>query len=280
MNIIFMFFVGLSRLLQFDTGGILYGPDILLTCSIPYFISSRANLITDRWTTRVVLLIGVWFIGAFISDIYDATPAEDFLRGWSKIVFFCTDLIGLILLTKRDYRLLVSFTLGLCCSYLIEVELFPNQLMQEEPWKFGYSQGLTPIVVVLASTSFVRSRFSLMGSATLLLGIAVINLAFNFRSMFAISSLVGLLCLVKAVIDMRPERRARFNPVSFTVLMLGVWLASSGLITVYSEAASSGILGIEAQEKYVYQTSGDLNLLQAGRTDLLCRRKQLQTPPY
>jgi hypothetical protein len=224
-------------------------------------------------------LIGFWFVGALISDIYRATPVEDSVRGWSKIIFFCTDLTGLILLTKRDYRLLISFILGLSCSFLIEVSLFPNEFMQLDPWKFGYSMGLTPIVAVIASTNFVRHRFGLVGSATLFLVISATNLAFNFRSMFALSAAAGILCLVKAFIDIRPKRRARFNPVTFTVLMLGGWLASSGLIAVYSEAASSGILGIEAKEKYQYQTSGDLYLLQAGRNESLVSVQAIADSP-
>src|ERR1700730_15841649 len=107
MNVIF--FVGLARLLHFQIGGILYGPDILLAGSVLLFISSRAKLLDERRTIGVFMLIGFWFIGALISDIYSATPAEDFLRGWSKIIFFWMGLSGLLLLAKRDYRLLVSF---------------------------------------------------------------------------------------------------------------------------------------------------------------------------
>jgi hypothetical protein len=76
-----------------------------------------------------------------------------------------------------------------------------------------------PLAAVVASAQVVKQRFGMFGEVVPLLVMALLNLAFNFRGMFAVAAGTALLCILKGLLD---AWRARVSPVAFAVIHWGL----------------------------------------------------------
>jgi hypothetical protein len=279
MTALMLMLAGLSRAIKFNLIGVLFGADILLSIAIPFHYANILRVLRSRHTRMIFILMALWFFGAVLTDVYRGTVPEDYSRGWAKIIFFAMSLLSLLLVTRYDIAKLASFFAGIAFSLILEVYAFPSDLMLLDTWKFGYSQGITPLVVIIAcSTPFYRA-FGLTGATVALFSIGTVNLLFNFRSMFGMAVAAGLMCMVKATLDLRPVMRERLSLSSFSALLLLGALSAWGITSMYAGAASSGLLGLEAKEKYEFQSKGDLGLLLSGRVESLVSTRAIADSP-
>jgi hypothetical protein len=173
------------------------------------------------------------------------------------------------------------FMAGVAFALLIEPSFFPKESLLEfdSAWKFSYAPALTTLAAMAGLTVFSRRLFGAMSEWAPLAVLGVLNLAFDYRSMFGIAMAAVTFGMLKHAIDLRPQLRAKFTPASFAVL-IGVGLFfSQGLIAVYATAAENGWLGLDARDKYFAQTSGGLGLLQAGRAEQLVSVQAIADSP-
>jgi O-antigen ligase len=135
------------------------------------------------------------------------------------------------------------------------------------------------LAALLGMTILARRLFGSMGKWLPLALLGIANLAFNYRSMFGIAMAAVAFGMLKDVIDLRPQLRAKITPAFFVVLVGGGLAFSQGMIAVYETAADNGWLGLEARDKYLAQTSGDLSLLQSGRAESLVSTQAIADSP-
>lgn len=278
---IFLFCVGLSRLVMFNVGGELFLADILLTASF-VLLMGRGKKYLLRGPCKLLLALGaLWMLNALITDIYRGTPFEDWSRGWAKIIFFFLDLAGIILLTELKFIRITAFIVGIAFSFLIEPELFPKEYLIGflPAWKFAYSPALTTLAALVGASTLVRRSFGVLGEALPLAILGILNLFFNFRSMFGIAMAAVVFGLLKRVIDSRPQLRAKVRPLSFLVLICAGVALSQGLVLAYTTAAGSGWLGADAQDKFLSQSSGNLSLILSGRAESLVSTQAIMDSP-
>ena len=157
---------------------------------------------------------------------------------------------------------------------LISTVFFPNEFVSSNlfdpiSWKFGLGPILTSLAAFIGALAFTRRRLGSLGVAGPLMLMAAINLALNARSQFGLAAAAALFCILKVMIDALPGLRSRFSIPAFIILLgLGIGV-SQILIEIYEMAAKSGVLGMEALDKYQMQSGQGLNLLQAGRIESL-----------
>jgi O-antigen ligase len=274
-----MFVVGASIVIDIPLVGRLMGPDLLCTVGLSLALLSRRYHSFGRDAQWFFLMFGLWFASAIITDIVRQTEFADFVRGWAKIVFFAITFAFSYLASRTTLSPIVYFYVGLQFGSLAQQIVSPSAFFVDEPWKFGYGPPVTILVLTLISTRAFVDRFKVVGQLACLAAIAIANLAGNTRSVFGI--LVVTAGLVWAGLKHGRFRWQRPLPKwAFIALLACGIVLSQGVVSAYELAASSGLLGQAALEKYESQSQGSLSILQSGRTESLVSIQAIQDSPF
>ena len=264
----FAFVLPATSFLQVDIIGQLYGPDILLICSFPFLMSIRSSMLAQKKIKTVFVLLAFWFLGAVITDVVRETPPEDIARGWSKILVFAINLAAAYLLIANKFNRIVLYLAGIAVGSLLTAQLNPSIYAGDEPWKFGYGFGVTLIAIVAAESRVARQLFGRGITFFLVLSVGVVNLTENYRSMFGIVVAAGAFGALKWFLDSGNSKGNMTLGTFATICLIGV-ISAQGIIEIYSWVASSGVLGLEAKDKYEAQNTDSLGVLLGGRAELL-----------
>ena len=283
---IFVFLVGLVSTIKVKFGGDLFATDLALAAALPFLIG-RGRAPVFKGAAAVILAAGLlWLFNQIITDIYRETPFDDWSRGWAKISFFLSDFCALLLLLELRFDRILALISGAACALILATLFYPNDFQIEVggdfaggPWKFGFAPGLTTLAAIFGATAISRRMLGVVGEFVPLALLGIVNLAFNYRSMFAFAFAAASFGLLRRVVAARRDLRARITPISFG-LLLGVGVVfAQGLTGIYSSAAENGWLGLDAKQKYEIQTSGTLNLLQSGRVEFLVSTQAIADAP-
>lgn len=242
--------------------------EILLTGVLPfiYFLKSSARLNRSTPLTRqFYIFVALWFLGALITDAIRLTAFEDFARGWSKILFFIINFTSISFLINRDRQRAVLFILLLSAASAVRlrmdidgsglgVDIFGSA------WKFGYGQ-LFAEATLLLSAFLVSNSFTRLAGMSLPFLAAFINILLNARNLFGITALSGLAVMLTA------SRRRAVSPGFLAAMGIAGLFVAWALVSAYSYAASAGMLGVDAKDKYEMQASGSLGILLGGRSE-------------
>lgn len=245
--------------------------EILMLAMLPWLWGIRDRPALPRWF--VVLWAG-WLLSQIMTDVVIGSAFADYTRGWSAIVFTFTDFAAILVLvsTPRRARL---FALGLAAGGALGYVFVPNAYASGDPWKWAFA---LPIGLLLAAglsgTTGARFRWLSVGT---FVAFGIVNLALGFRSLGGVSLLTAGY-LVLSVVAGHPERASTasmFRAVAgLCFLAVAVW----GTLQVYDAAASQGLLGADAQAKYLNQ-SGSLGVLIGGRSEVLVSSQAIIDSP-
>jgi O-antigen ligase len=95
-----------------------------------------------------------------------------------------------------------------------------------------------------------------------------------FAILLAVAAIVALGEFFRILLRGRPIPKLLFM---FTLLGCGIFY--EGVVAIYTTAASSGMLGTEAREKFELQTEGGLGVLLGGRSELLVSTQAIADSP-
>jgi hypothetical protein len=268
------------RFVEFNLGGSLYLTDLLLLILFAGMVACRREsraLLRQRLPRIFIVLAFLWLGAQVATDIVRHTPLGDFARGWSKIILTVTHFSVLYVLLHGQLRRIKTYAWGLVVGGVLAFLITPGAAGRAYPWKFGFSYPVTVAVFLLAS----RCKESSFGPSILAAGMGVLNIGLGSRS-------TGALCLLAAVylvwraIWLRRERRSPSklkmkNVIAVAaVLLLGCW----GAVSAYEYAASTGLLGRDAQDLYALQSSGDYGMLIGGRSEILIGLEAAYDSPW
>lgn len=235
--------------------------EILLFAMLPWLWSARDRLPLPRWFA--VLWAG-WLLGQIVTDFVVGSAFEDFARGWAAIVFTLTDFAAILILvsTPRRARL---FVLGLALGGVFGYFFVPNLYAAGDPWKWAFAgpAGLALAAGLSGSTGARRPWLTVAAFAAF----GVLNLYLGFRSLGGVSLMTAGYLILSAIVGRRPVAPKR------TVLRAAfglafVAIATVGTLKLYDAAASAGLLGADARDKYESQ-SGEFGVLLGGRSEIL-----------
>lgn len=219
----------------------------------------------------------LWWLGAFASDFYNDSVFEDYVRGWAKIGFFVLNFTALRWLIGNDRGRIVFFVymLAIAAALRLALGLVSDELADEmlgNAWKFGYGQ-LFSMTTLLISALLLNFAWSRPLGIAAPFGAAAVALLLNARNLTGLTALAGLMAALTAG-RRRPLSLAHLIGIGAAALVAGLLV-----INVYQYAAGEGLLGREAQDKYLNQTEGDLNFLLAGRTESLASTQAIMDAP-
>lgn len=274
-----LFVVGASCAIDVPIMGRVMGPDLLCAIGLLYFMATPKACNFGKDAVLFFAMLALWFLGAFLSDVIMETPAEDLVRGWSKILFLGVTFAYVYLATEGKLFRLVAFNMGLCLGLLFTgVFASLDEHFSVDPWKFGYGPLITIVLIVTISTWRFRGVLRAWGSVGAIIIVAGLNLAGNSRSVFAILMAVAAIVTFGEVLEMVLRGR-RMPKVLFAIVLLGGGIVYQGVITIYAAAASSGMLGPEAFEKFELQSQSDSGLLLGGRAESLVSTRAIADSP-
>ncbi len=264
------FLVGSVGFLEFQLIGRVFGTEVLLLLGLIYLLTRNTKSLQEPRTRTILLLAVVWLIGQIATDLYRHSIPEDYLRGWSNIVFFALDFVALSLLLRTDRRILL-YTAGYILSTLLKYYVVPDPEVAKDPWKWGLAVPCTLTLVLLATQQTAGEKKQL---ATILLLIgSALNVSFNYRSLALIC--FATMCLVvlgaRGTVPLRPFQLA----MGFGTVALGLWCFQQ----VYVYAVLSGALGREALQKHESQSAGELGLILGGRSEILASVRAIVDSP-
>ncbi len=251
--------------------------DVLLAVVLPLAITRIARVGCSPPAKQFYIFAGIWFVGAVATDVIRHTPAEDIARGWSKIVFFIVNFTSINFLVDAKRRRLIAFIALLAVAAAVRLRMGVDEFgfgveSFGGAWKFGYG-------LLLAEAALLVSAFLLSYPLTRLAGMslpfadAAINVALNARNLFGLTALSALALVLTA--GRRRALSPRFVATMGAAALIGGW----GLISIYGYAASSGLMGIDAKDKYELQASGSLGILLGGRRESLASTQAILDSP-
>lgn len=241
--------------------GRLIGTEIVMLAMLPWLWSARDRLAMPRWF--VVLWAG-WLLGQILTDIVVETAFEDYARGWAAIVFTFTNFAAILVLasTPRRARL---FALGLATAGVFGYLFVPNVYAAFDPWKWAFA---LPVGLALAAglSGTVGAKLPWLTVAAFA-AFGALNLFLGFRSLGGVGLLTAGYLAIGSIMGRRQTTASR------SVLRAGVGMAilavaMVGMLQLYDAAVSEGLLGTDAQAKYLEQ-SGALGVLVGGRSEVL-----------
>lgn len=251
--------------------------ELLLAVALPFMTLVAGNKRIGPIGRQFYLFAALWFLGALVTDFIRQTPFEDLARGWSKIFFFVLNFTSIYLLVNGKRQRIVGF---ICLAFVasairLRMNIDDAGIGDEvfgAGWKFGYGQ-------LVAAASFSLSAILVANPITRLAGLslpfvdAAINLALNARNMFGLTVLSGLVFALTA------GRRRALSPTFLAIIGISGVVAIWATVSVYGYAASSGLMGVEAKEKYDFQTSGGLGVLLGGRSEAIASTQAIIDSP-
>lgn len=257
----------------------LTGAELLTLASLPYGLWRLPRVRLSPPEVQFFLVLALWMGGAVVSDLYRGTPADDVMRGWSKIAFVGINFLFMATVVGKDLRRVTVF---IFCLYLASVIRLAAGISDENgglgtdvfgtAWKFGYGQFWT-LCCLLMSAGLLTSPFTRLFGMGLPAAAALVNLLLNARNLFGISAVAAAATIMTAN-QKRGLSRTAIGVIALCFLVLG-----PSLVAVYGYAAEAGYLGDQAREKYELQNSGELGLLLGGRQESLASTQAILDSP-
>lgn len=253
--------VGLPLGLDLELVGRVTGTELVLLALLPVLLlHGRIPALTGPIRTLIGLAL-VWLAAQFVSDIVNETGADNMARGAARALVTAFLLLGFFALAGDRLRNLRAIHVAFAVGLLVGARVNPSDYFEADGWKFGYGGGTTMLVVAGAGLAWAWGMRSVAIGVCVLAGI--LNLFLGYRSMAGMAVMTGLLLGLSALLGARARRTSTLQVVViFAVLGAG----GAGVIELYAEAAQSGLLGLEEQEKYMWQVD-ERGVLLSGRAE-------------
>jgi hypothetical protein len=257
--------------IEFTTVGRLILTEILLLVMLPWLWSARDRPPLPRW---FVALWAGWLLGQIVTDLVVGSAFEDFARGWAAIALTITDFAAIQILasTPRRARL---FALGLASGGVLSYLFVPNAYAAGDPWKWAFA---LPVGLILAAalSGRVGARLPWLPAGAFA-AFGILNLFLGYRSLGGVSLIAAGYLVLGAMAGRRRVTRGRSIARAGVGLAL-LAVAVAGTLQLYDTAVSQGLLGYDAQAKYIGQ-SGTLGVLIGGRPEALVSTQAIIDSP-
>lgn len=205
---------GYVSVLYIEAMGQLYWTELVLPLVAVAVAGSRwpeellQNLRFKVLTTFLLLML----VGYIVSDMAAGATPENYLRGWSRVVFLATDVLALTVIYHRNRWSLWWFWLG-TAFYGLQVAVMTGIPLTQ--WKFGYAEPVTTFA--MNGTVFLTGWIS----AALYLLMGALSIALDYRSFGAIFLIAGAILLV--------TRSAKMSSFIESIRLRSVLLAAGGV---------------------------------------------------
>ena len=266
-------FVGLPIGFNLEIIGRITGTELAVIFVIPTAFACNA-LPRLTWPIRqLVILSIVWLIAQIISDLINDTDLENMARGFARALTTAMLIVGFSSLIRDNIGRIIAMFVATAIGLAVGFHYQPNGDAVDEPWKFGYGTSVTMMMIAIAGILW-RGR-SFLFAITVCMAAAGVNLYAGFRSMAGIAFLTGVVMAASLLASLRKRQWSKSDNI-FAALML--LIGSFCIMEIYAYSAQSGLLGREAQNKYLHQV-GTLGVLLSGRAEIFVSSQAIMDAP-
>ena len=260
---IFSLLIPTLMFVDFQMGGRLFLSEVVLLVMLPFLLYNKGKMLLDPYVKTFLLLALLWFFSQITTDIIRDTSFEDWSRGWSKIAFYILNFAAIYLfLDNRTIRYKL-FATGVAFGAILSFYIHPSAFAVDYFWKFGLGYPVSLLVMIIVQTN----RFPVSLKIPALIFLAGLNIFLGARYLGGVAFMTAIYMLALPAIRRQALKRFSFWKTA-TFIVFAV-IAASALSNLYSTAASEGLLGDKARDKYLMQTQGDLGVLLGGRSDFI-----------
>lgn len=247
-----------------------------LIALLGFLFIKKLKLIRKHPQIKTILIGFTLFLFALvISDLFNETVQEDYLRGWSSVVFSVISTIFLISQFEKSsnapYIYLIAS--GVAVIFLTPGELDITILVdQSNYFKVKFAPIFTPLVAVFSCFLWNIGRRQL--SAILILLSGAIFMMFDARSAGAGLIIAAFLLLAQAY-----NTRPKLTPIILSSILIGSASYASYVYYV-DQVLYEGLGGSNAQQILkVDNPYNPFELLLEGRTSLAVAAKAIEERP-
>ncbi len=257
--------------------GRLFVTELVLMGALPFLLLTRGRMLAAPLARTFMLLALAWLLAQVLTDLIRGTPFDDYIRGWSKIVFTTVNFMAIYLLIYGSRQRMVLFAIGLAFGSYLTYLLNPSELALGQPWKFGIGAATTMLVIVVAMWRPVARIWLVPVFAIAAMG--GISLYVGSRSLAGVIIVTALYLLLQQVLARREAMPARFSPLRSVFFLFFGLMVTSAFLNVYQSVAEQGLLGDYAREVYERQSSGLFGILLGGRSEIFVSTQAIADSP-
>ena len=232
--------------------GVLGGSDVLMLATFLYLVFDGKIRIATPAGKRFLLLGSFWLVSQIVTDIVRKSAFADYARGWSMIGLTLINFAVLYMLLYERSRRLVIYGWGLVTGGVLLFFLSPNDASAGLPWKFGFAFPVSLAVFLVTSSEKIRGHWPITLGAL----IGAINIWRGARSQGEICLVAACYLLATRFLNAKGKAGSKVKAGTILALVTSIILGVAGTAWAYQYAASAGILGDEAKDKYQHESSG------------------------
>ncbi len=249
--------------------GVLNATDILML-AVFFYLALRGKLRIPtpaaKWSLILCLL---WLASQCATDIVRRSAFMDYARGWSNVGLTVAGLAVLWTLIYGQPRRIMLYGWGFVLGSILVYFVSPTSAMVAEgegdAWKFAFALPVTLAVFLFASSKQYRDNLAVILAVT----IGMINMWLGDRNLGGESLAVAFYLVVMRAFRGKDGETVKLKAGTIVLLSTSIIVIIAGVLWIYGYAASAGILGDQAQQKYEDESSGAYGVILGGRPELL-----------
>lgn len=282
---LFAFLIGLFSITTIRIVAVFTITEIILTLFLPYFLFKKESSITlrSKKTKTVLVLLSLWIIGAFISDILNQGSMFHFLKGSIRLIPWLGCFIFAFWFLKREYiSLFKYFAVGTLFSFVLDVYIF-----QYITFDFYEITGrivfyIISQLAILLSLFYFRNYPRASIIMIMLVGVSQLFAGEGNRSTFLLlfmSAFIVLVIMYYTRFNFNGELMSRaFRKNVFLIIGILI-IASLGSKKIYESLVMNDFLSKKAKEKFEMQSNSEIGLL-SGRGEFISAALAIYDAPF
>ena len=257
--------------------GMLPANEILLLPLLPVILFVHGRRAFRREYLWFYVLALAWLFGTIVGDLYLGSESARSMKGIARVLFFILDFIVLTIVINKDGRRTIIFLLSIFVQMALIIQYFRGDFLTQ--WKFGGSSIVTITALLISCYYYSRRRYWVY--FLIVLGLAVLNLIFAFRSQIATDFVSAALIL--PIFD-QSKTVGRRAPQIKNFLKIALLLALAGGAAILADraikfAAGKGLFDESVTQKFETQENGRFGVLVGGRPETLVAIQAIRDSP-
>ena len=257
----FVLLIGLFTFVKIRLVGIISISELLLLSMYVFYPSIR--FVENKYVKRLFVFAAIWFVGSFISNIYNDSTQVNLIKGVTFILLFIVIIPPIYnLFSDKPARILLFFV-GSGLSYYFSPYYNPDEEIAERLMSDVYLYYRYLALVNALGFCLYYIGYRKLG-VLICYSFAVFGLFNMARNPFLIGSLAVLLLLACRNIignydDMIFQYKSKIPKIFLTI-----FIALVSVNFIYETLALNGSLGEDAKKKYMVQSAHG-GVLEGGR---------------
>jgi len=274
------FSLGLGTSLFVHVLGYLPLAEIMLATGGIVYIARNLNRLTRSPIALPLFWLLLWILNAVATDIYRETELRDTIRGISRVTFLAASVAVFYLFYSHRLDRIYSFLLGTAISATLGLFVLRGAAkglhedtdvldsgVDETAWQHFWSRPLSNALVFAVAVFYRQFPKSVI---TLLIASGATNLYLGSRGTGGSHLLIAAVCAFTRLKSAKFQEMFTSSRRTLLIVLLAISTGTGlGVVRFYAYAASSGMLGDRALQKYNKQSQSELGLFAGGRVPVL-----------